>query len=142
MNEILYFIIKNCSFLYEQYEFRFIDSAISKFSGYAAIILGSSDLNIRFSVERGQMISEFQSNYEKKDIYSWYSIDVVRQLITGEKECIALMDEKNTNFLKNNISNILEIFSKQNVKNTILKLKQLERIRSKTLGGNRRGGGE
>jgi hypothetical protein len=134
MNEILKFLIKHCSFLYEKYGFRFIDSAISESSKDASVILGAPDVNIRFCMERGQLLVEFQSNhFGRKNVYSWYSIDVLRQLVTGEKECNALMDEENTNFLKDNIITILDLFSKQKVRDTISKLKQLERIRSQAL---------
>ena len=134
MNEILKFLMRYCSFLYEKYGFRFIDSAISESSSDAAIILGSPDMNIRFCTERGQLLVEFQSNrYGKKNVYSWYSIDVVRSLVTGEEGSNAVMDEENTNFFRDNVTTIISLFSKSNGKDTISKLKKLERIRAKAL---------
>lgn len=134
MNEILKFLIEFCSFLYERDGFRFIDSAVSKSFGNAAIILGTSDLNIRFTRERGQLFADFKSNhYGKINAYSWYSIDVVRQLITGENQYYSIMNEDNAIFLKENINKIISIFSEPNVQETIMRLKKLERIRAKKI---------
>ena len=134
MNKILDFLMKYCSYLYEEYDFRFTDSLCDN-SGNASITLSSSNVNIRICTERGQMVLAFQSNhYGKKDVYSWYSIDIVRELMTGDKKCTTLMDKANIDFLKNNIVALLDSFSPTEAEKTIAKLKKLERIRSKDLG--------
>lgn len=134
MNEILKFLMRYCSFLYEIKGFKFINSATSESFGNASLTLGSTFLNIRFIRDRGQLFTDFQSNlYGKKNAQSWYSIDIVRQLISNEKKYYALMDSKNATFLRNHIDIIIDLFSRSKVKDTILKLKRLETIRAKTL---------
>jgi len=136
MKEILEFLMKHCSFLYEKYGFRFTDSAISESFDNAALTLSIRELTIRFLREKGKLYLDFQSNlYGKKNAQSWYSMDIVRQLITGEKDYHSIMDAENASFLMNNIGVIIELFSQKNVKETIAKIKKLEGIRAKVLFG-------
>jgi len=132
MDEMKY-VNKYFSALFEKYGFQIS----STYNPGDSLTVESRDVNIRFSDERGQMLVEFQSNhFGKKDEYSWYSIDIMRELITGETKCNGFMDKSNLTFMQKNIEKILGQFSESNAKNTILKLRKLEKIRARDLMGN------
>jgi len=132
MDEMKY-VNKHFSLLFEKYGFHIS----STYAPGDSLTLESRDVNIRFSDERGEMIVEFQSNYfRKRDDYSWYSIDIVRELITGETKCKGMMNKANLTFMQSNIEKILEQFSESNAKSTVLKLRKLASIRAKELRGD------
>lgn len=134
MDQILTFILSHCSFLYNEYSFRFMDSKISdSFGGDAYLDLGSETIIMRLTRDRGQLFLEFRSAYEKKQ--NWYSIDLIRKLITGEKEYHSIMDEENAKFLENNFTEVVDYFSHANLSETLKKLEKLKLKRSKDLFG-------
>jgi len=130
------FLNQNFSVFLEKYGFRIVDRDAADPHDEGMVTIESPSVNIRLSDERGQIIVEFQSNYYgKKNVYSWYSIDIVRRLITGEPHCKGYLDEGNIIFLNENIERILDLFSESNVQNTILEFKKLEKLRLKKLLG-------
>ena len=135
MDKILRFLLKHCSFLYKEYGYKFTDSRVSdSFGGDAFLALSSDSLKVRFCLDRGQLFFDFQSKH-KNGSNSWYSIDIVRQLVTKEESYFSLMDKENAIFLKRNIDKIHELFSNQQIKETTKELNKLKRIRSKKLFG-------
>lgn len=138
MDEILKFLLTRYSFLYNKYKFKFIDSEVSESFGNAYLTLTSGGINICFVRDKGQIFLEFQSKFVKnpKSPYSWYSIDLIKQLITHETECSSLMDENNAKFLENNIETIFKLFSTSRLKETLKELNKLAKIRSEKLFGN------
>ncbi len=133
MDEILEYLISYCSFLYERNRFRFVDSMVSDaFGGDSLLVLASEELQLRFVRDRGQLFLDFRTARQKGD-KGWYSIDLVRQLITGEREYHSLMNEENARFLKENLDTIEQLFSERNIKDTLSSLKELRRKRSKRL---------
>ncbi len=135
MDEILKFILSYCSFLYQKYKFKFIDSEVSDSFGNAFLTLTSETISIRFIRERGQLVLDFQSNLLKKNYASWYSFEIVRQFITNEKEYYSIMNEDNAKFLENNFEKIKDIFSVSKVAETVKEFKKLEKKRAKKLFG-------
>ncbi len=133
MDEILEYLISYCSFLYDRNRFRFVDSMVSDaFGGDSLLVLASEKLQLRFVRDRGQLFLDFRPAQQKSD-KGWYSIDLVRQLITGESDYHSLMDEENAGFLKENLETIEQLFSERNVEDTLSRLKELRRKRSKRL---------
>lgn len=135
MTEILMFLAQHCSFLYERYEFRFVDSMVSSsFGGDAYVVLQSSDVRIRFVKDRGQFFLDLQSVGDpRKD--KWYSFDLIRQLLIGGNEQRPFMEAANAEFLKSNIDEILDAFSSTSMPSTANRLRQLEKARAKRLFG-------
>lgn len=127
-------LVKYCSNIYKKYGFKFIDSGVSTSFGNSFIILKNDNLMLRFISDRGQLFLDFHSNFDKNK-NNWYSIDLVRQLITGEKEYYSLLDEINGRFIKNNFEQILQIFDKDVINQTIEKLNFLRKKRAKKLFG-------
>lgn len=132
MEDILQYLMKHCSFLYSPNRFRFVDSGSSESFGNAFLVLEHEDLRLRFVKDRGQIFLDFQPT-SKKQKGEWFSIDIVKQMVTGEIEPSAEMDSKKAKFLKTNLDEIEQLFSTVNMESTIKKLKELERARAKRL---------
>lgn len=131
MTEILQFIARFCSFLYERYDFRFVDSEVSSSFGNAALYLASPDIELRFIRDRGQLFLDFRSRHvDSRKTEAWYSFDVVRRLITDEAKWDALMCEESASILRDRMDDILKMFASDRAEETIMKLKKLERLRA------------
>lgn len=134
MDEILIFLVKYCSDIYKKHSFRFIDSGVSASFGNAFIILENDNLKLRLISDRGQLFLDFHSNIDKnKD--NWYSIDLVRQLITGENDYYSLLDENNGLFIEKNLEGVLQLFDKDVASQTIERLNSARRKRAEVLFG-------
>lgn len=132
MEKVLQYIKKNCSFLYSPYKFQIVESDSSESFGNALVILEDENLRLQFVKDRDQLFLDFQPTSNKKE---WFSIDIVKQLVTGNIEPSAKMDSEKAEFLKNHLDQIKHLFSPKNLTNTIKKLKDLERARAKRLFG-------
>lgn len=133
MDAILNFILTHLSFLYKEFKFVFVDSLVSdSFGGDAYLVLSSENLKLRFVSDRDQLFLEFQSKIaEGKN--SWHSIDVIKQLTTNEICDNAILDENHARFLKAKFPEIYRLFFSENAKETIIKLKKLEKERAKRM---------
>lgn len=133
MDQILTFFLKYCSFLFTKCGCRFTDSEVStSFGGDAWLILSAKNVRLRFVSDRGQLFLDFQSVGDQCD-KSWYSIDIVRQLVNGEDRYHAQMDEGNAEFLKSHFAKIEELFSAESFPKVRRRLVKLEQLRSKRL---------
>jgi hypothetical protein len=134
MEEILQYLMKNCSFLYSPNQFRFVDSDSSESFGNAFMVLEHKDLRLKFIKDRGQLFLDFQPTSSTRKL-DWFSIDIVMQLVTGNIEPSSQMDAAKAKFLKSNLDEIQRRFSKANLEGTLKKLRELERQRAKRLFG-------
>jgi len=132
MEKILQYLKKYCSFLYSRYNFQMVESDCSESFGNALVILESGNLRLQFIKDRDQLFLDFQPTHNKKE---WFSIDIVKQLITGNIEPSAQMNSDKAEFLKIHLDEINDLFSPTNFKSTFKKLKELERARAKRLFG-------
>ena len=133
MTEILRFLVEHLAFLYAPDRFRFVDSRTStSFGGDAFLVLASDVLRIRLVRDRGQLFMDFQATAERDD-RDWYSIDVVRRLLTGERQDTAELSPEYARFLEEHLDEIEKRFSEEELANTRKALKELERIRAKEL---------
>lgn len=134
MDKILKLLIEKFNFLYNDCEFRFVDSLVEDTCGGSAyLILAKDKLDICFIISRDGLMLEFGNNSNKTASREWFSFDIVRQFITGEEKCSGKPDEKNAFFLKEHIYEIIDSFSTSNFKDTKNKLRSLERKRAKKL---------
>ena len=132
MDEILEFLLKHASFLYRDHKFRFADSAISDSFGDAVLVMESPDFNLRFCRDRGRLHLEFQSNaLPRDDADSWYSIELVRYVITKEDQFRGILDQDNAMFLQAHYNDIRNMFSEKQIYETVDKLKHAKHIRAK-----------
>ena len=135
MTELLKYIISYCTDLYEKFGFKIVDSvATSSFGGNGMVILESDEIKLKFIRDREQMFLDFLSKYDTKK-NNWYSLDLIRQLLTNEQKCHSLLNKDNGHFLKNNIARIIEIYKKPNAIATLQSLAILEKKRTKKMWG-------
>lgn len=135
MTEILRFLVDRVPFLYAPGRFRFVDSGTStSFGGDAFLTLASDVLRIRMVRDRGQLFMDVQSVGETGDL-AWYSIDVVRWLITGEQPASAELSADDAAFLETHLDEIERRFSQEEAPTTIAALTDLEKKRAKELFG-------
>lgn len=134
MDEILIFLIKYCSDLYNEYKFKFVNSTTSDYFGDAALMLENNYLQVKFIKERGQLFLEFHSLYDKKG-KNWYSFDLVRRLMKEEDKYYSVLDGDNGLFIQNNLEQILALFNQDVVEHTLMTLELLKKKRSKELFG-------
>jgi hypothetical protein len=132
MEKVLQYIKKHCAFLYSPYKFQIVESESSESFGNALVILEDEDLRLQFVKDRGQLFLDFQPTSNQKE---WFSIDIVKQLVTGKIEPSAEIDSEKVEFLKNQLDEIKRLFSPKNLTGTIKKLKDLERARTKRIFG-------
>ncbi len=76
---------------------------------------------------------DFQSKLDSKKKDSWYSVDLVRSLISGETLTSAVLDEEYGKFLQDRFEDICKLFSDENVDETIKSLKNLRKERAKRM---------
>ena len=135
MNEILRFLLTHCSFLYETNRFKFVDSEVAPgFGGDAFLVLASEVLRLRFVRDRGQLLLGFQSIHERSEM-DWYSVELIQQLLTGDKPRSAVLSDAYAMFLRSHLTEIEERFSKESLADTLRNLRKLERLRAKELFG-------
>ena len=135
MRKILQFLATEGFFLFEDHNFRFVDSHYwSAFGGSGTVVLASDVLDIRFAIEREHRIfMDFRAT-GRTSPNSWFSIDIVRQLLTGEIDR-SYMDDENTAFLNQRFHDVQVLFSKDRLDETEVEFKKLEKKRSKRLFG-------
>jgi hypothetical protein len=135
MTEILRFLIDSLAFLYTSGRFRFADSGTStSFGGDAFLVLASDGLRVRLVRDRGQLFMDFQSAEETGEM-DWYSIDVVRRLLTGERQESAELSQEYAAFLEAHLDEIERRFAGDGFAVTRRELKDLEKRRAKELFG-------
>ena len=135
MIDILKFILTFCYKIFEDYQFKFVDSSIDdSLSRGAWLLLESEDVQLFFSKENGEMLLEMASKYDDRQD-KWYFFNLIRNLITKESSDNEIMDYDNGKFIENNIDAILSLFKKENVNKTLKALNKLEKERSKRLWG-------
>lgn len=132
MEQILKYIISKCMFLFNNHNFKFIDSlATPSFGGSAYIVLTNGVINIRLIKDRDGLFLDFQSTTHRKK--EWFSFEILGQLLTGNGKFNGKLDEYGTELLKGHFVEILNLFSSGVVLETIQKLKSLEAERAKKL---------
>ena len=132
MDEILNFIFQYCCGFIKKYGFKVTTACISESFGDAAIVVENDNLKLVFIRDRGQLFLDFHSKFDKKK-KNPYSIDLVRQLVTGEETRYSLLDDNNGVFLEGKFDEIVHLFEKDNASRTISELTILERKRMKEM---------
>lgn len=134
MRTILTFILNHCLFLFEHYGFKFADSSYSpSFGGDAEVIVVSTNIKLRFVFDRSQLLLQFASPQSKNP--TWYSIDLISQIITGNVESSAVLNERYALFLVENFEKIIVLFSPEKIEDTHVILKRMAQERAKRLFG-------
>ena len=90
-------------------------------------MLASETLKLRFVRDRGQLFLDFQGAGQTETGH-WYSADLLRRLVTGERLAPAELDPPYAAFLQSHIGDIEGLFGEGRLSETLQKLHQLERI--------------
>jgi len=133
MDKILEYLLKNLSFIYNQYEFKFVDSMTSSsFGGDGYLTLRSDYIEIRITNDRDQLFLDFRSTEFDKD-NEWHSVDLIKQLITGIIDDTSMLNDDIAASVKENFSRIRKLFDLEKAKDTVMQLRKLEAERAKRL---------
>jgi len=135
MRKILKFLATNGAFLYEKFDCRIIDSEyVASFGGTGSVKLTNDIVELKFWLDRDRLFMDLRSTTSQSK-NSWVSIDIIRQLLTGEVTDRALMDLENIEFLLEHFERIQDCFTEQNLATTESTCTKLEIQRSKRLFG-------
>src|SRR5688500_11023234 len=117
MDEILQFLLVHASFLYKEFGFRFVDSRVSSSFGDAWLILANETMRFRLVRDRDQLFGDFQASTSSGK-GEWFSVDIVRQHLTGEREYFSVLDSNNAEFLRARLTDIQKLFEGETLKVT------------------------
>ena len=135
MEQILRFLVEHCSFLLAPDRYRFADSrASASFGGDAYLMLSGERLDVRFVRDRGQLFLDVRGT---GDATEWFSIDLIRRLVTRDRPESAVLDEACARFLRDDLDDIEDRFADTGRRaDTLVALAAMRRERSKeTFGG-------
>ncbi len=133
MRKILDFLATDGAFLYEDYDCRIIDSRYTEsFGGTGSVTLRAKDIELRLWLDRDRLFMDVRGHGQRRQ-ESWFSIDIVKELITGELAECAIMNAENTVFLKHHFQELTHLFSMANLSQTESTCRKLEKQRSKRM---------
>lgn len=132
MNSVQSFISENCSFLFSDYGARVVESHSPGRETW--VVLRLLDLKLQFVLDDRQLALEFQSARDP-DTRRWHSLDMVRQMLTGQFRGEEEMDSENIAFLKSRLDDIIDAFSPAKYEATLAKLRECEEARADRLFG-------
>jgi hypothetical protein len=130
MTAILEFLVAHLAFLYAPGRYRFVDSGSVESFGNAYLDLESDTMRLRMIHDRSQLFLDFAP----LDGNDWFSLDVVRRLLTGERQESSELSPDYAAFLEREIGEIERRFRDERDE-TVRALKELERVRAKELFG-------
>ena len=134
MRRILEFLAKEGSFLYEDAGFSIVASEyLPSFGGTGSVTLSDTVIELRLHLDRDRLMLDFRGS-SRKSPQEWFSVDVVRQLLTAETD-MGFLDAGNVEFLRSRIVELRQRFSQSQLVSTEAALRQLEKQRSKRLFG-------
>lgn len=135
MAEILAFLSAHMVFLWKEGRYRITGSEVTNINGGDAVLtVESAALRMRFVRDRGQLFMDLQPTSAGQS-GTWFSIDLVRRLHTGQAEQSAELDEGYAAFLNENLEAMEVEFSEPAWSETRSKLEMLKKRRSKEMFG-------
>ena len=135
MRRILQFLATDGAFLYEEKECHIVDSEyVATFGGTGSVILRNDVVELKFWLERDRLFMDVRAVSSQSN-NSWFSMDIVRQLLTGEVTDKAKLDPENVEFLKEHFERIQDCFTKSKLPATESACRKFENQRSKRLFG-------
>jgi len=131
---LLRYIQENCDEVWKKDQFVMTDHVEGASFGNELIRYENSFLVIEFVNERGHYTMEFISKVSR-DKNHRYSIELLRQLITGENDLRPSLDDVNGSFLRTSLSELISRFEASMIDETRKELSILEKRRAKKLFG-------
>ncbi|WP_013627139.1 hypothetical protein [Rubinisphaera brasiliensis] len=135
MRKILQFLAIEGAFLYEKFDCRIVDSEyVASFGGTGSVTLTNDIIVLKFWLDRDRLFMDVRAaSSQSKN--AWFSLDIIKQLLTGEVTDKARMDDENVEFLQERFGKIQDCFTEQKLAITESACKKLESQRSKRLFG-------
>lgn len=138
MKRILVYIVSYMGFLWADAAFKIVDSEVTTHNGGdAALFIESSTLRLRFICDRTQLFLDLQPTVTTKP-NEWFSVYLVRRMLTGDSSAPTLLAEADARFLKDNLSRLEQVFSEEQWAETSSRLRQLRIRRSRERDRNRK----
>lgn len=136
MHQILQYLAQDGSFLYARHGFRIVSSEYSdSWGGTGSIVLDDGVLQIRLWLDRTRLCLDMRGAYSKKRGHAaWHSLGIVMELITDSVPEVDRITPATTEFLKDNIQAIKNLFSRMNIESTDSACALLEKKRASQLG--------
>ena len=121
-------------FLWRNARFRIVGSETStSFASDALLLVEGEHLRLRFVNDRGQLFLDLQPSSPGSST-DWYSIDLLRRLMSGRPEASAVLDESYADFLRENFDAVSDLFSDR-WSTTQAELRELKAKRAKEMFG-------
>lgn len=129
---LLNFVVGNCLGFFEKQCFKIKGLKVGENPAVgSSILLVSNDAEIFISNERDEITWQIRSLYDSNN-RNWFSFDLVAQLL-GYQINTAIMDKKNSELLSRNTGQIIMRFKKDCALESIDRLNELEKRRSKKM---------
>ena len=135
MGELLRVLREWLLFFFADNRYRLVYSQVGPSFNDALIEFASPILRWRLVRDRSQICLLCRPAEGKYRDWEWYSADILIRLIAGHRVKSAVLTEDTANWFKNNLSEIEQRFSDEQIEETEHELKKLERLRSKELFG-------
>ena len=135
MHKILEFLATDGTFLYEEHCCCIVDSEYSEmFGGTGSVTLSNDIIELKFWLDRDRMCMDLHG-VGSHTTDSWFSMDIVKQLLTDEVNDKSLMNHENVEFLKENFEDLQDRFASPNLPASESTCRKLERQRAKRIFG-------
>jgi hypothetical protein len=135
MRKILMFLATDGAFLYENHHCSIVASEyVSTFGGTGSVTLCNDVVELKFWLDRDRLCMQLRAS-DSKSAKSWFSIDILRQLVTDQIIGTSEMDEENLDFLRAKFSDLQALFDSSNVSATEAACRKLKQQRTKRMFG-------
>lgn len=133
MNAVLDYLVRFCSFLWAGHRYRIVDSTVSpSFGGDCSLTVACDVLNLVFVRDRGELTLLLGAATGDTELYS---VDLLRRLVTGERQYSSQLDAGYAAFLRQHLPLMESLFAPDEVARTRVRLHELQRIRAKEMFG-------
>lgn len=120
---LMQFLCKNCGFI-------LTEQSISSSFEDVIVVLQTNQIQIRFVRDRGNWFIEINGEEQTNE---WYDISILKEYLTKKNDDSTLVLDEQIKFLKDNLNEIKQIFSNQNISASRVFLDQCRKERAKRL---------
>lgn len=135
MAELLRILADWLTFFFDGNRYRLVHSETTESFGNALIEFSSDVLKWRLVRDRLQIFLECRPLHRKLKSYEWFSTDILFHWITGRRLDSSMLTEEVSKWLGANLEEIEKRLSAERIDQSLLELKELERIRTKEMFG-------
>lgn len=128
MDQLLAYLIKHLSFLYQDHGYKLVDSEV--LGADAVLVLASEEMRIRLIRDRGQLFLDFQA---ADGLDEWYSVDILWHHLRGEPRRSSELDDAYVEFVATRLEDIEGLFTSGDLVAVHNRLHDLELERSQHL---------